>query len=150
MKNHRSCSMMSYPWGSASDNFHLATIHKDTSLFSPGESWLLINLLYHVLGANNHFHLSIKINLLQQKNTHISDILCFACAFLGDSPTCWCHSLILSYVSKNSHLFELLHLLYFLPITVSFLTYLVIFTPDKTLLIFRLSLTDLFHVYNQS
>ena len=38
----------------------------------------------------------------------------------------------------------------FLPITVSFLTYLVIFTPDKILLILWLSLTYLFHVYSQS
>ena len=42
------------------------------------------------------------------------------------------------------------YLLYFLPITVSFLTYLIIFTPDKTLLIFWLSLTYLFYVYDQS
>ena len=33
---------------------------------------------------------------------------------------------------------------------VSYLTYLVIFTPDKTLLTFWLSLTYLFHVYTQS
>ena len=33
---------------------------------------------------------------------------------------------------------------------VSFLTYLIILTPDKTLLIFWLSLTYPFHVYNQS
>ena len=32
--------------------------------------------------------------------------------------------------------------------TVSFLTYLVIFTPDKILLIFWLSLPYLFHVYD--
>ena len=41
------------------------------------------------------------------------------------------------------------YLLYFLPIPVSFHTYLVIFTPDKTLLIFLLSLTHPFHVYDQ-
>ena len=62
----------------------------------------------------------------------------------------WCHSLILRYVSKNLCLFKQLHLLYFLPIIVSFLTYLVIFAPDKTLLIFWLSLTYLFHVYDKS
>ena len=38
------------------------------------------------------------------------------------------------------------HLLYFLPIIVSFLTYLVIFIPDKTLLIFQLSLAYPCHV----
>ena len=39
------------------------------------------------------------------------------------------------------------YLAHFLLITVSFLTYLVIFTPDKMLLIFMLSWTSLFHVY---
>ena len=40
------------------------------------------------------------------------------------------------------------HPLCFLLIMVSFLTYLVILTADKTLLTFWLSLTYLFHVYN--
>ena len=38
----------------------------------------------------------------------------------------------------------------FLLIVVSFLTYLVILTPDKALLTFWLSLTYLFHVHDQS
>ena len=38
----------------------------------------------------------------------------------------------------------------FLPIMVSFLIYLVIFTPDKIPLILQLSLTYLFHIYGQS
>ena len=42
------------------------------------------------------------------------------------------------------------YLLYFLPTTLSFLTYPVIFAPDKALLIFQLSLTYPFHVYDQS
>ena len=42
------------------------------------------------------------------------------------------------------------HPLCFLLITVSFLTYLVILTTDKTLLTLWLSLTYLFHVYDQS
>ena len=37
---------------------------------------------------------------------------------------------------------------HFLLITVSFLTYLVIFTPDKMLLIFQLSLMFPFHIYD--
>ena len=41
------------------------------------------NLLYRVLGVNNHFCLAIKINLLQLKNTQISDILSEAYIFLG-------------------------------------------------------------------
>ena len=48
------------------------------------------------------------------------------------------------------HIFSNDYLLCFLLITVSFLTYLVILTPDKALLIFQLSLIYLFHVYNQS
>ena len=50
----------------------------------------------------------------------------------------------------KTHVFLNGYLLCFLLITVSFLTYFVILTPDKTLLIFPLSLTYLFHVYNQS
>ena len=52
-------------------------------------------------------------------------------------------------MQAKTHIFLNDDLLYFLPITVSFLTYLVIFTPDKTLLIFQLSLTYLFHVSNK-
>ena len=46
--------------------------------------------------------------------------------------------------------FQACYLLCFLLIMVSFLTYLIIFTPDKTLLIFQLSLTYPSHVYDQS
>ena len=46
----------------------------------------------------------------------------------------------------NTHISSNEYLVHFLPIAVSFLTYLVIFTPDKMLLIFQLSLTSLFHV----
>ena len=49
----------------------------------------------------------------------------------------------------KTHVFSNNNLLCFLLIMVSFLTYLIIFTPDKTLLIFWLSLTYLFYVYNQ-
>ena len=70
--------------------------------FSLDESWLLANLLYHVSGVYNCFHLTINVNLLQLKNTHISDILVFMHTFLEDSPTHWHHSLILRHVSENS------------------------------------------------
>ena len=46
-----------------------------------------------------------------------------------------CNMQVKTHISKNNHI------LYFLPIMVSFLTYLVIFTHDKTLLIFQPSLT---------
>ena len=59
----------------------------------------------------------------------------------------WHHSLILRYASKNSHLSEQLHTV-FSTYHVSFLTYLVILTPDKTLQIFLLSLTYPFHVHD--
>ena len=121
---------------------------QNTLLSSPGKSWLLINLLYHVLGTNNHLHLSIKFDLLRLRNTHISNMFLFTCTFLGNFPMLWCHSLTLRHA--KTHVFLNDNLLYFLPIAVSFLTYLIIFTPDKTLLIFWLSLTYPFHVYNQS
>ena len=149
MKNHWSCSIMSYQRGTTSNNFHLTTTYKSMSLFSPGKSWLLINLLYHVLGTNNHFPLSIKFDLLQLRNTHISDMLHFVHTFLETSP-CADVTASLWDMWAKTHIFLNDNLLYFLPITVSFLTYLVIFTPDKTLLIFWLSLTYPFHVYDQS
>ena len=40
------------------------------------------------------------------------------------------------------------YILCFLLIMISFLTYLIIFTPDKTLLISQSSLKYLFNVYN--
>ena len=58
-------------------------ILKITSLSTPGKSLSLANLLYHILGVDNHFCLAIKINLLQLKNTHISNIVSKACIFLG-------------------------------------------------------------------
>ena len=148
MENHPSCSIMSYPWGTTSDNFHLTTSHKDTSLFSPGGSWLLTNLLYHILGVNNHSYISIKFNLLQLRNTHISDILLLCICFSEKLP----HALTsqLHFETCKWKLFLNGYLLSFLLITVSFLTYLIMFTPDKTLLIFQLSLTYPFHVYDQS
>ena len=41
----------------------------------------------------------------------------------------------------KTHGITIEYLLHFLPIAVSFLTYLIIFTPDKTLLIFQSTLT---------
>ena len=105
-KDHPLCWTMSYPQGTTLDNFHLTTIHKNMSLSSLDESWLLTNLLYHVLEVNNHFHSTIKINLLQLKNTHISDILSKARIFLGTPP---CTDVTASFWGvrvKNSHLSE--------------------------------------------
>ena len=82
-KKCQSCWRMSYPQGTTSNNFHFGTIEKNTLLFSPDKSWQLANLLYHVLRLNKHFHLAIKINLLQLRNTHIFDILSKACIFMG-------------------------------------------------------------------
>ena len=53
-------------------------------------------------------------------------------------------------MQMETHVFSNEYLLCFLLITVSFLTYLIIFTSDKILLILWLSLTYPFHVYNQS
>ena len=144
MESHWTHSTMSYPRGTTLDNFHI-TIHKNTSLLSLGKSWLLTNLVYHVLEVNNRFHSTIKINSLQLKNTHISDILSKVCIFLGTPP---CTDITASFwgMWPKTHISQNKHTLYFLPITVSFLTYLVIFTHDKTLLIFQLSLTYPFHL----
>ena len=70
-------------------NFTQFPFHKNAQkciTISQDRSWQLTNLFYHVLRVNYHFHLAIKINLLQLKNTHISDILVLACIFLGTPP----------------------------------------------------------------
>ena len=72
--------------------FLLHNNQQNMLILGQGESQHLANLLYHVLGVSYYFHPLTKINLLQLKNL----------TFSGDSPTCWCHSLILSYVSENS------------------------------------------------
>ena len=138
MENHQSCSILSYSRGTASDNFHLTTTQKNMLLFSPGKSRLLTNLLYHILGVNNHFYLSIKFYLLQLRNT--SPTFCSLYAFSEKLP----------HVLTSQPHFSNDSLLCFILITVCFLTYLVIFTPGKTLLIFQLSLTCPFYVYDQS
>ena len=96
-----------------------------------------------ILGVNNHFHLAMRVNLLLLKNTHISNILAFNAHFSGDFPMHWHHNLILRHASENSHYAK--QRLCFLPIMVRFQVYLFIFTCDKALLIFWLSLTYLFH-----
>ena len=53
-------------------------------------------------------------------------------------------------MQMKTHISSNEYLLCFQPIAVSFLTYLVIFTPDKILLILWLSLTYPFYAYNQS
>ena len=146
--NCQSCLTMSYPWGTTLHNFHSTTIHRNASLFSQDGSWQLINLLCHVLRVNSHFHLAIKINLLQLKNTHISDILVLMHAFLGTPPHA---DIIASFwdMQVTTHNVQKQQELCFLHITVRFHTYLFIFTHDKILLIFMLSLTHPHYVCRQ-
>ena len=116
--------------------------------FSQDGSWLLTNLLYHVLRVNSHYCLAIKINLLQLKITHISDILVLMCTFLG-TPL---HTdVIASFwdMQVNTHNIQKWQELCFLHITVRFHTYLFIFIHDKTLLIYMLSLTHPHYVCRQ-
>ena len=87
-----------------------------------------------------------KLNSWQLKHTHISNILITLQAFQRNYPTHWCHSLILRYATRNSG-FCLWVFGISVAITVSFLAYLFIFTPDKVSLISRLSLTSLFCTY---
>ena len=138
--NHQSCLTMSHPWGTTLHNFHFITIHRDTSLFSQDGSWQLTNLLYHVSKVNCDFHLAITINLLQLKNTHISDILVLTCTFLG-TPLCTDITASFSHMWVKTHNIQKWQELHFLLIMVRFHNHLFIFIHDKTLLIFMLSLT---------
>ena len=70
-------------------------------------------------------------NISIQGHTHIFDIFSFECTFLGNFLMHWCHSLTLRITAKT-HIYTIEYLLCFLLIVVSFLTYLIIFTPDKT------------------
>ena len=146
--NCQSCLTMSYPWGTTLHNFYFTTIHRNASLFSWDGSWQLINLLYHVSRVNYHLHLAIKINSLQLKNAHISNILVLACIFLGTPPhadviaSFWGMQVKTDKIQKQQEL-------HFLHITVRFCTYLFIFVHGKTLLIFMLSLTHPHYVHNQ-
>ena len=138
--NCQSCLTMSYPQGTTLHNFHSITLHRSTSLFSQDGSWQLTNLLYHVLRDSSYFHLIIKINLLQLKNTPISDILALTCAFLG-TPPCTDITASFSHMWVKTRDVQKWQELHFLHIMVRFHTYLFIFIHDKTLLVFMLSLT---------
>ena len=101
-------------------NFRQFPSYNNMSHFSPGKSWLLINLLYHVLGVNSCFFLSIKFNLLQLKILTIQTS-CFFCAlFWGTFP---CADFTASFwdMQAKTHVSLNIHLLYFLPIMVNFL-----------------------------
>ena len=137
--NCQSCLTMSYPQGTTLHNFHFITIHRNASLFSQDGSWQLTNLLYHVLRVNYHFHLAIKIDLLQLKNTHISNILVLVHIFLGTPP---CADIIASFwgMQVKTHNIQKWQELCFLHIHGKIHTYLFIFIHGKTLLIFMLSL----------
>ena len=138
--NHQPCFTMHHPWGATLHMFHSIIIHRNALLFSQDGSWHLTNLLYHVFRVNSHFHLDIKIKLLQLKNTHISDILVAMHAFPGTPPhadvtaSFWSMRVITLDIQKYQELC-------FLHITVRFHTYFLIFRHDKTLLIFTPSLT---------
>ena len=67
MKNHLSCSAVSHPRGMTTDNFPSHSYTQYMSLFSPGRSWLLTNLLYYILEVDNHFWPSIKIKFTAVK-----------------------------------------------------------------------------------
>ena len=75
---------MSYPKGTTLDKVQQFT--KTHHILVLDESWPLNNLLYHNLGVNNSFNLAIKINLLQLKYSHISDILSFYVHFSEGLP----------------------------------------------------------------
>ena len=136
-------------WGTTLHNFHFITIHRNVSLFSQDGSWQHTNLLHHASGANHHFCLAIKINLLQLNNTHISDILVLVHTFLGTPP---CTDIIASFqdMQVKTHNAQKWQELCFLHITVRFHTYLFIFIHDRTLLFFVLSLTHPHYVHRQS
>ena len=84
---------LSYPWITTLHLFYFTTIHRNVSLFSQDRSWLLTELLYHVLRVDYYFCLATKINVLQLKYSHLWHSGVYAC-FCGDSPT-WrtCHNL---------------------------------------------------------
>ena len=147
--NCQSCLTMSYPWGTNLHNFHFTTIHRNVSLFSQDGSWQLTNLLYHVSRVNSQFHVAIKINLLQLKYTHMSDILVLVCIFLGTPP---CTDIIASFWGMwvKTHNIPKQQELCFLHTVLRFHTYLFIFIHGKTLLIFLLSLIHQHYVHSWS
>ena len=109
--------------------------------FSLDESLSLTNLLYHVLGVNNHFCLAIKINLLQlKKYSHLWHLGSLCALFWGTPP---CTDVIASFWDMWVKLtaYQSDYTGVFLPILIRFHAYLFIFIHGKTLLIFLLSLT---------
>ena len=77
---------MSYPRGTTLNNFHFTKIHKNALPFSQDGSQQLANLLYHVSRVDCHLYLAIKINLLQLKDTRISNIFSLSACFSGTPP----------------------------------------------------------------
>ena len=149
MEDHPLCSTMSYPWGTTSGNFHLPTIHKNTLLFSLDKSLSLTNLLYHVLGVNNHFCLAIKINLLQlKKYSHLWQLRSLCALFWGTPP---CADVIASFWDMWVKLtaYQADYTGVFLPILVRSHAYLFIFIHGKILLIFLLPLAYPHYVHRQ-
>ena len=132
--NFQTCTKLSYPWGTALHILHFTTVHKDTPFLVRVDPDTLLTyftkfweLVITPIQLKNHF--------IAVKNTHISDILYDSCTFSRDSPMCWCHSLVLTYVSGDS---KCPHMTYypqhycFQPIKVSLYTYPFILMHDRT------------------
>ena len=127
------------------EDFHnivpqIVPLFYNATLSDSDKSWPSKQLVYHTLRASNRSELSLKIQFIKHRSTHISDIFMFERAFLGNFPMHWCHSLTLR-TTTRTHIYSNEYLQCFLLIVVSFLTYLIISTPDKTLLIFQSMLT---------
>ena len=79
---------------------------------------------------NIRFKLPLKVILLQNRSTHIADISRLSVLFWGTTP---CADITASFSGlwKKTHMLSNEFFLHFLPIVVSFSTYLIIFTSDK-------------------
>ena len=118
-------SKLSYPPGTTLHILYFTSVHKNTPFLGQDRSWHLDNLLYHVLRVSYYSHLA-KNHFIAAKNIHISNILLVSCAFTGDSPMCWCHSLVLAYMSENSRHLHVISLTILL-----FLAYQVTSSPGR-------------------
>ena len=128
------------------DNFPILQYH----ICRPDESWLLAKLLYHTLEVNNCFNLSLKIWFITAKVYSYLQHLCQMHGLFWETTPHANVTASLWDMPLKTHISTNQYLAHFLLITVSFLTYLIIFAPDKMLLIFQLSLKCLFHIYDWS
>ena len=94
--------------------------------------WLLVGYPFFFCTFSGHpGPLHLPTIMQSQQGRIISNIFSFEHIFLGNFSMCWCHSLTLRITMKTLS-FTIEYLLHFLLIVVSFLTYLIISTPDKT------------------